>query len=152
YAVEFAGGATAVVRVPGRVDAPAFDLESAAEDRALRPSGDVYPLAEEALEAPFAHRLAGPPRYPVALEGGLRGAEPLHRLSLTNLARAGEARHFTEDDAHLLDSGDQRTVWHRVYAEARIPPGTGFLVWCAATAEPGPPPVDQADAWVPHAF
>ena len=152
YALAFVAAGTVVVRVPGRVDAPAFELDTADGDRRLQPSGDIYPLAAEALEAPFAHRLSGPPRYPVALEGGMRGVEPLHRLSLTNLARRGEARNFTADDAHLIDSGDQRTVWHRLYAEARLPPGTGFIVWCAATAEPAPPELAEVDAWLPHGF
>ncbi len=31
------------------------------------PSGEIYPLAANALEAPFAHRLAGPPHYPVEI-------------------------------------------------------------------------------------
>jgi phage tail-like protein len=186
YALAFVDAERVVVRVPGRVDAPAFDLGAADGERRVRPSGDVYPLADEALEAPFAHRVAGPPRYPVALEGGARGAEPLHRLSLTNLARHGEARSFGEGvgggegaggvagsggsvtgsggalgggagaggatGAHRIDSGDQRTVWHRLYAEARLPARTGFIVWCAATAEPAPPPADARGAWLPHAF
>jgi phage tail-like protein len=151
YALDFVDGDTAVVRVPDRVDAPAFELSAADPEGRIRPNGDIYPLAEEALEAPFAHRVGGPPRYPVVREDG-PGAEPLHRLSLTNLARRGEARHFTEDDAHPIDSGDPRTVWHRLYAEARLPAGTGFVVWCATTPEATPPSPDDRSSWLPHAF
>ncbi len=159
YALDFVGAGTAVVRVPGRPDAPAFELAAVDAERRIQPNGDIYPLAAEALEAPFAHRVDGPPRYPVVREDGPR-VEPLHRLSLTNLARRGEARHFAVDDAdpdapvdaHLIDGGDPRTVWHRLYAEARIPAGTGFVVWCAATSEARPPdPADPA-SWTPHAF
>lgn len=158
YALDFvrdgADGAddgTAVVRVPGRTDAPAFELGGVDPDGHIRPSGDVYPLADEAVEAPFAHRVGGPPRYPVEGEDG-PAVEPLHRLSLANLARRGEARHFTEENAHPLDSGDPRTVWHRLYAEARVPAGTGFVVWLAATSEAEPPPAGDVTAWHPHAF
>jgi phage tail-like protein len=151
YALAFVRNGTAVVRVPGRVDAPAFELGAADPERRLRPSGDVYPLAETAVEAPFAHRVDGPPRYPADGEDGPT-VEPLHRLSLTNLARRGEARHFTDEDVRPLDSGDPRTVWHRLYAEARVPAGTGFVVWLAATPDPAPPPADDVTAWHPHAF
>jgi len=151
YALAFVRDGAAVVRVPGRRDAPSFQLAAADPERSVLPNGDVYPLAEAAPEAPFAHHVAGPPRYPVDREDG-PGAEPLHRLSLTNLARRGEARHFTEDDARPLDSGDPRTVWHRLYAEARVPAGTGFIVWLAATPEPAPPAADEGTAWHPHAF
>lgn len=152
YALDFVDPVTAVVRIPGRVDAPAFELDSADDDQSVLPNGAIYPLADEAIEGPFVHRLDGPPRYPVTFDTGLRGAERLHALSFTNLARHGEARTFTDDDAHLIDSGDQRTVWHRLYAEARLPAGTGFVAWCAATAEPAPPALDDPDAWLPHSF
>src|SRR5690606_35802883 len=152
YAFAFLDAGTVAVRIPGRRDAPAFALDDADGDRTILPRGDVYPLAQEAIEAPFAHRVEGPPRYPVALDGRLRGVEPLRPLSLSNLARSGEARNFTDEGAHPLDSGDQRTVWHRLYAEARLPAGSGFIVWCAATAEPAPPPLADAEAWLPHRF
>ena len=152
YALAFVDRDTVVVRMPGRVDAPAFQISAAGPDGALRPSGDVYPLAGDALEQPFAHRVTGPPHYPTdAAEGG-RGARPLHKLSLTNLARRGEARHFDDEGAHLLDGGDQGTIWHRLYAEASLPPGTGFVAWLAATEDPEPPAADAWARWLPHLF
>ena len=36
---------------------------------------------------------------------------------------------------------------YRLYAEAAIPAGTGFVVWLAATDQAEPPPVDRLDAW-----
>lgn len=149
YALAFIDAQRAAVRVPGRSDAPAFDLSTADAQRRIRPSGEIFPLAPEATEAPFAHRVEGPPQYPVALDGGARGAEPLHVLSLSNLARRGEARHFGARGPQLIDSGAQHTVWHRLYAEARLPPRAGFVAWLATTAEPDP---DEATEWIAHVF
>jgi phage tail-like protein len=118
---------------------------SAAAALTLQPAGDIYPLAADAEEAPFAHRLDDPPRYP--LSGGT--VEPLHRLSLANLARRGEAANFSGAAMHLIDSGDQQTVWHRLYAEARLPAGCGLLVWLASSAEPS---VAAVDEWHAHLF
>lgn len=169
YALAFTDAQRAVVRVPGLRDAPAFDLPDAARVDAahLLPCGEIYPLAADALEAPFAHRLDGAPRYPctltdpapsIGVADGERGARALHRLSLSNLARQGEARHYdadgqgVEQGMRLIDSGEHRTVWHRLYAEARLPARTGLVVWCAATAEPVPPSADDPNAWAPHRF
>jgi hypothetical protein len=127
------------VRVPGRRDAPAFWLPAAAGSEPLPPLGDVYPLAPDAREATFAGgwRDAGrPPHYPV----GDGAAAPLHALSYVSLARSGEARNWSGSGptwrALLVDSGDTTTVWHRLHAEAAIPPNCGFVVWLAATNEP----------------
>src|SRR5690606_23767987 len=93
YAVDWLADGRVALRVPGRRDAPVFapglapDADAAA---VLRAAGDICPLAGDAQEAPFAHRLDDPPRYPVAG----RRVEPLHRLSLANLARRGEAANF----------------------------------------------------------
>jgi phage tail-like protein len=152
YALECLDADRIVVRMPGRRDAPAFDLGAIDADRRVVPSGEVYPLAATALEAPFAHRLDGPPRYPVELAAGVRGAEPLFRLSISNLARSGEARSFAGADAHLIDSGAVETTWHRLYAEADLPARTGFVVWLAATAEPVVPDPADPESWVPHRF
>ena len=43
-------------------------------------------------------------------------------------------------------------MWHRLYAEASIPPGAGFVVWLAATDEAQPPAADATAAWHPHGF
>lgn len=152
YAVEFVRSGRIVVRVPGLRDAPAFALDDADSDDVLEPAGEVNPLDESAIEAPFAHRVRGPVRYPLLLEEDGVGVRPLHPLSFGSLATRGEVRAFDEDGGRLLDSGDPATVWHRLYAEARIPPGSGFVVWCAATDEPIPPDPEAPDEWLPHRF
>jgi phage tail-like protein len=152
YGLACLDASTIAVRMPSRRDAPAFDLGTADAQGRVVASGAVYPLAATALEAPFAHRLEGPPRYPVALAPGVRGVEPLFPLSISNLARRGEARSFDAGDAHLIDSGAADTTWHRLYAEADLPPRSGFVVSLAATAEPEPPDVADVARWVPHYF
>jgi phage tail-like protein len=145
YALAWLDDARIAVRLPGRRDAPAFAVDDGEADDTRAPLGEIFPLADDAVEAPFVHRLAGPPHYPTAA-----GSEPLHALSIANLARHGEAESFAATRAHLVDSGSQVTVWHRLYAEASIPPGSGFIVWLAATAEPEPP--DGGTAWCAHRF
>lgn len=155
YALAFIDSDRIAVRVPRRRDAPAY-LLSAAEGEVLPLSGEIFPLLDGAIEAPFAHRLAGPPRYPI--DGDARGTddEPgvasLHRLSVSRLARRGEARHFGQGEPRLIDSGSVHTVWHRLVAEAKLPPRTGMVVLLAATPDNRPPPVDDAEAWLPHHF
>jgi phage tail-like protein len=152
YAIDWLDAERIVVRMPSRPDAPAFSLEFGNVAGTRDPLGEVYPIAVDGIEAPFAHRVAGPPRYPV----GNNGAEPLHALSLSNLARQGRAANFagSGDDfvARLLDSGSTTTVWHRLYAEAAIPAHTGFTVWLAATNEARPPASSDLQAWQPHGF
>ena len=151
YALAWLSATRVALRMPGRRDAPAFELPATGGQAPAL--GEVYPLAADAVEAPFAHRLDGPPRYPA----GPAGAEPLLPLSLNTLARHGEARHWRDGpggalDAQLLDSGRDGTVWHRLLAEAAIPRGCGFIAWVAATAEAEPPAVDAASGWHPHGF
>ena len=116
------------------------------------PLGDVYPLAADAIEGPFANSAAQPPHYPA----GVASAEPLHALSLRQLARRGEARHYADSPsglvARMIDSGDGGTVWHRLFAEAALPAHTGFVAWLAATDDPVPPADDDRLAWHPHGF
>ena len=145
YALTWLDDERFAVRLPGRHDAPAFALDDGEADDARAPLGEIYPLADDAVEAPFVHCLDGPPHYPTG-----DGSAPLHALSIANLARHGDAQNFADGQAHLLDSGSQVTVWHRLYAEASIPPGAGFIVWLAVTAEPAAPTDDAA--WCAHRF
>ncbi|WP_460890869.1 phage tail protein, partial [Ramlibacter alkalitolerans] len=139
------------VRVPGRRDVPAFDLP-ATDAASVPPAGEVYPLASDAVEAPFANGVAQPPHYPLA-DGR---ADALYPLSLRQLARSGTASTYAGSAAGLvarrIDSGDTTTVWHRLFAEAALPPHTGFVAWVAATNEPAPPADDDRLAWHPHGF
>ena len=154
YAYAFTWLSTNVIaiRVPGRRDAPAFDLSAADVNGNVMPRGDIYPLSDASLEAPFANGIAQPPQYP----SGDRGAEPLYPLSLNNLARDGEASNFASTAAGLaawqIDSNDTTTVWHRLYAEASIPAHTGFVVWLAASNDLKPPPITDLTAWHAHGF
>ena len=152
YSLAWLDGGTIAVRMPGRRDAPAFALGAADASGSVLPSGEIFPLSAEALEAPFAHRLNGPPLYPVALAEGERGAEPLFRLSAAHLALRGSASNFDEQGARLLDSGAHNTVWHRLYAEASLPAQCGMVVWLAATASATPPPASEAASWCAHRF
>ena len=164
YALAWLDAERIVLRVPGRVDAPAFALRAADDAGLVPPLGDIYPLADPpakptaggpfglAPEAPFANGAALPPSYPV----GQRGARALHALSVNRLARQGEASNFDGTGANfsawLIDSADHTTVWHRLVAEADIPPHCGFVAWLAATPEPRPPAIDDLAAWHAHAF
>lgn len=150
YAITWLDGTRFAVRLPGRVDAPAFAWDqNGGEIPAL---GDVLPLATDQREASFVHRTDGVAHYPVRGDA----AEPLLPLALPNLARAGSAANFRIEaeqlQAQLIDSGTPATVWHRVYMEAHIPPACGVLLWLAATNDPEPPAPDRLDAWHPHAF
>ena len=101
YALAWLDANRVAVRMPGRRDAPAFAVTEG--QATTLPLGEIYPVAPAAPEAPFAHRLAGPPRYPLG-----DGAEPLLPLSIRNLARRGSASSYavTADGlrARLLDS------------------------------------------------
>ncbi len=166
YALAWLDAARVAVRLPGRRDAPSFDLQPWLDARraALPPPaqaaalGEVHPLAAEAAAAPFAHRVEGPPRYPLGAAAGdaAGGVEPLLALSMRRLARRGSAAHWRRSgaalDAHLLDSGRPGTVWHRLNAEASIPPGTAFVAWAAATDDAEPPDDGDAAAWHAHGF
>lgn len=151
YAAAWIAPDRLALRVPGRRDAPAFDLRAASAGAAPA-LGEVHPLAADALEAPFANGAAQPPHYPA----GPAGAEPLHPLSLNQFARSGEARNYADSPSglvtRLIDSGDTTTVWHRLFAEAALPAHTGFVAWVAATNEAQPPAADDRLAWHPHGF
>lgn len=152
YALTSLGGERIAVRVPGRRDAPAYDLAHADADGRVPATGEVYPLARDAEEAPFANGPQHPPHYPVA--GGR--SQPLYPLSIANLARRGNAASYALEgptpQAFLIDSGDHTTVWHRLYVEAAIPAQCGFVVWLAASTDAAPPAADDLTAWHPHGF
>ncbi len=152
YSLVGLSGQRIALRVPGRNDAPAFDLALADANGNVMPLGEVYPFSDAAREAPFANGIAQPPQYP----SGDSGAEPLFALSLNNLARRGEACNFDDASADfaawMIDSRDTTTVWNRLYAEASIPAHTGFVVWLASGNEPRPPSRSDRTAWQAHGF
>jgi len=152
YALAWIDGGRIAVRVPGCPDAPAYSWDFGNVVGTRDPLGEVYPIAADGIEAPFAHRVTGPPRYPA----GENDARPLRALSLTNLARLGTAANYVEGGgelaAQLIDSGSTTTTWHRLFAEASIPANSGFTVWLAATNEARPPELDDTLMWHPHGF
>ena len=151
YALTWLDGDRIALRMPGRVDAPAFAIDDSPAGE-LPALGEVFPLASDRREAPFVHRPDGVAHYPVREDA----AEPLFPLALPNLARSGTAASFTTEAgqlrAQLIDSGTPATTWHRVFMEASIPPACGVVVWLAATNDPQPPAPERLDAWHPHAF
>jgi phage tail-like protein len=111
-----------------------------AGDASSQPSGEFYPLRDPA-DGPFLNSLSPRPYYPIS-----KGAKALYPISLQRYARRGTARnHYT------LDSGNIQTVWHRMYAEALIPPNCAFTVFLAAT-NTAAAPEDEDDNWFPHDF
>lgn len=151
YALTWLDGDRIALRMPGRIDAPAFAVDASATGE-LPALGEVFPLASDRREAAFVHRPDGVAHYPVREDA----AEPLFALALPNLARSGAAASFTTEGgqlrAQLIDSGTPATTWHRVFMEASIPPACGVVVWLAATNDSQPPAPERLDAWHPHAF
>lgn len=141
YSLAWTGPARVAVMAPRMPEAPAYDVpeELPAEPVDLLPAGDFYPLREHD-GGPFLHGVTVPPHFPT--RGGPR---PLHRLSLPSFAPRGEAASAT-----LLDAGEARTVWHRLYLEAALPPGCGVILHLAASDDPAAP-VDPEE-WHEHRF
>ncbi len=104
----------------------------------LAPTGDSYVLAT-VNPGPFAHGFAQPPHYNAGAE-----IYPLVPLSLNSLARDGGAR-----ARQPLDSGQSRTVWHRLFIEAAVPERGGAVVWLAAADDAAA--LEAAETtWYPH--
>ncbi|MGK3998402.1 phage tail protein [Sorangium sp. So ce1024] len=142
YSLAWAAEDRVASLVVGAQEAAVWLLPDAPPDApaSLRTAGDVYPLRDHG-GGPLAHTPSPPAQYPTA-DGALSG---LYRLSLPSRSAAGEAL-----GAAPFDSGDPTTVWHRIYIEADLPPGTGILLSLAASDD-AVPPADPA-AWWPHAF
>ena len=125
------------------IDAP---LDEWAEPAPELPHGDLYPLQRELAGdiEPFTQGLKLPPRYPDDTER----LRKLHKLSARSLARHGQADNLTR-----IDSRDPRTVWHRLYLEAALPPGTSVTVSLAASDDYlANPASDPTLEWFPHRF
>lgn len=151
YALTWIDAQRVALRLPGLPDAPSFAVDSPGVGD-IAALGEVHPLAADRREAPFVHRVDGPPHYPVRGDA----SEPLLPLGVPNFARRGEvANHAIEGErlrARWIDSGTPATVWHRLHVEASIPPGCAVVAWLAATNDPEPPSPDALADWHPHAF
>lgn len=102
----------------------------------IDPLGDFYPLHEH-NGTPFLKGVLLPPHYATP-----SGTSPLHPLALPAFPERGIAT-----ATHPMDSGNPRTVWHRLYIEATIPAGCGVRLFLAATETLAPPDFaeDEAD-------
>lgn len=127
-------------------------------DGEIREVGEVFPLRDPD-DGPFLHGVTLPVEYPV--RGG--GSRPLVAVSLPAFAPEGIAvlgrrdSEVTGDPADTavrtgFDSGTDGTAWHRVYVEAVIPPGTGFVLEAAASDREDQPARIPAADWFPHYF
>ena len=78
--------------------------------------------------------------------GSIAPLLPLVPLSLNSFDAAG-----TTDPANpqTFDSGSTRTVWHRLFLEAIVPPSCGIIVWLAA-ADALDDLTLPATSWYPH--
>ncbi|WP_437310849.1 phage tail protein [Sorangium sp. So ce388] len=132
-------GCVAVLLTSFPAEAIAYPFEPG--DASAPPAGDLYPLTDHD-GGPLMHGTTSPPHYLSA-----RGPSPLHPISLPSLSSRGIA-----SNAKRLDSGSARTVWHRLYLEGLIPPGTGVRVLLAATDDPAPPSASDVWAWNEHRF
>lgn len=130
----------------------------------LPPQGDFYPLPGWS-GGPFVGGRPGTPLHYPRGDGGVLRPAPVARVSLAARARYGvvaNAAEGTAADEHvlgavgLIDTRQAATVWHRLHAEAVLPPGCAVLVWLAAS-DAGPPAFVPADPtararWHPHLF
>jgi hypothetical protein len=145
YALAWLDDERFALRLPGRRDAPAFAIDDGEAHDVRAPLGEIYPLADDAVEAPFVHRLDGPPHYPT-----VNGSEPLHALSITNLARHGDAQNFTDGQATCSTAAARLRFGTGSTRKRRSRPEPVSSVWLAATAEPEAP--TEETAWCAHRF
>lgn len=132
-----------------------YDLAGAGEE--ALPSGAVHPLVAP-WPGGFAKAPGQPPRYPIAslstrspavLPGEPLGLRPVRPISRASYARRGGVM------LGPLDAGTPRSVWHRLYLEASIPPRCGVRVWAHAAddgAVPAAPGTPGSPDWHPHVF
>lgn len=104
----------------------------------LEPVGDPYPLRRPTTE-PFLHGAALPPHY-ATTDGAPRA---LTAISWPAFADRGEVT-----TPLPLDGLYTGAVWHRLYLEAAIPPGTSVRVHLGASELPSHTPA----VWFEHRF
>lgn len=140
FDIAWVGEDLYATRHAGRREAVVYRLT---EDEALV-VGERYPInAGASTDRRFANALETPPHYPAG-EGDALRLRPLHPLSMPALDRQGELRL-----AEPFDSGEPGTVWHRIYLEAKLPPGTSVTVRLSAADEVSGLPADPTAA---HGF
>jgi phage tail-like protein len=128
YSLAWVGGDRIAVLIAApeggqSVETPVYPVMPGAA--ATNSVGDLFPLREHRRGTPFLHGIEDRPHYST-ISGA--GARPLQQISLPSFADEGVAT-----NARAIDSGEQNTIWHRVYLEASIPPGCGVAVWLASS-------------------
>lgn len=144
FDVGWLGGERFALLVADENEALAVALPDGEPPASMAPLGDRYPLiAWQAGQ--FANGFGTPVHYPSSVDGGLR-PRPLHRLSLPSTAMRATV------PVEPIDGGARGLVWHRLYLEAVLPPGTGLRVWLAAADTRAALDDLPDDAFHPHDF
>jgi phage tail-like protein len=126
------------------VTAVAYALE--AEGSISDPLGDYYPLTAHDGGS-FVHS----PKLPhYFVQDG--PPAPLHPVSLPSFVKEGSVWNAVGAGVPVLDAGNPRAVWHRLYLEACIPPRCGIRVFLAATNTPNKPNANAPGLWHEHVF
>jgi phage tail-like protein len=135
YSISWVSEDSVAVLVPDiATEAPVFQVTTG------QPVGDIYPLRDYD-SGPFLHV----PSLPAAYRTNAGEIVPLHHLSLPGFTSGGSATAATP-----IDSASTRTIWHRAYLEAIIPPHCGIKLFLAATDTPSAPTADTD--WYEHRF
>ncbi|SMF27722.1 phage tail protein domain-containing protein [Alteromonadaceae bacterium Bs31] len=108
---------------------PVYAVANAGEN--WWPVGDLYPLADNFIQAPFVHTLSAHAHYPVLAANAEVQAKTVRKLSFPFYSKKGFA--WNNNNLQLLDSEQQDTTWHRLYLEARIPQACGIRVFLSAS-------------------
>lgn len=122
FAVATAGAREAI---PFRLPAPGEEPP----DGSLRPDGARRPLVGW-RDSRFATGPGAPCAYLSQAAGGAWRSRRLHALSLPQFATAARI------EARGIDAGAHGFVWHRLYVEAVLPPGTSVRLHLAAADDP----------------
>lgn len=98
----------------------------------VRVSGYRYPLNwgknNSRKNARLCNGLSQPVCYPSTDKQGRFVIRPLYSLSFPSYPAK-----VSVSAAHIIDSGEPHTVWHRLLLEAHLPKGTGVIVHVAAS-------------------
>jgi phage tail-like protein len=140
YSAGWLGDRRVAVLATGLNEALIFDL--AGSGTLLVPGGDTYALSGN-NKGPFAHSPGQPPYYADHTQ-----LLPLLKLSLNSLAGFGST---DPRSPKIVDSGVSRTVWHRLFLEAVLPPRCSIVIWLTAAEQPSGISAPTA-TWYPHVF
>lgn len=112
---------------PGLQRARVYEAPPGPLGETLASAQSLFPV-RTAAAVRFCHGALTPVSY-VSWDGTGRPPAP---LPLHSLSLPGYASSVTVPGSRPVDSGARGTVWHRVYLEASLPPGTGITLRLAA--------------------